>query len=185
MVRRATRKSTLPKASTVAEEDEAPPKSTVLNNNKKRTAPSGFSASVLFDLQPSPPKVQNQKTLTSISDLRDFASSRLDDVKRNLIERSHSEILKDLESSQSRLNKRFKIQTQACQKMMDEAEKDYKKMSERINSSREAMKSSYEEFIAEAQTTASRVCKTSISELSKTFEKGIDDLRSRFGTSAA
>lgn len=184
MVRRATRRSNLPAVSPVAEEDEAQPKSTVLNK-KKRTAGSGFSASVLFDLQPSPPKVQNQKTLTSISDLRDFASSRLDDVKRNLIERSHSEILKDLEASQSRLNKRFKIQTQACQQVMDEAEKEYKKMSERINSSREAMKSSYEEFIADGQATASRVCKTSISELSKSFEKGIDDLRSRFGTSAA
>lgn len=32
------------------------------------------------------------------------------------------------------------IQTQACQQVMDEAEKEYKKMTERIGESREAMK---------------------------------------------
>ncbi|KAK6158519.1 hypothetical protein DH2020_005833 [Rehmannia glutinosa] len=39
---------------------------------------------------------------------------------------------------------------------MDEAEKEYKKLSDKINEGREAMKASYAEFIAEAQTTASR-----------------------------
>lgn len=38
-----------------------------------------------------------------------MASSRFDDLKRNLIDRSHSEILKDLEASHSRLNKRLKV----------------------------------------------------------------------------
>ncbi|GLT91304.1 hypothetical protein SLE2022_091980 [Rubroshorea leprosula] len=185
MGKRVSRRSPLQMASSVPEEDEAPPKSTVLNK-KKRTATTGYSASaVLFDLQTSPPNSQNQKTLSSTSELRDFVSSRLEDVKRNLIDRSHSEILKDLEASHSRLHKRYKIQTQACQQVMDEAEKEYKKMSERIANSREAMKASYEEFVADAQATASRACKTSISELSKSFEKAIDDLRSRFGTPVA
>lgn len=70
------------------------------------------------------------------------------------------------------------MQSQACQQAMDEAEKDYKKLSERITESRDAMKvvflsllyqkhdevsnrsfffqASYEEFMADAQATASR-----------------------------
>ncbi|KAM7510644.1 hypothetical protein LguiB_009519 [Lonicera macranthoides] len=73
------------------------------------------------------------------------------------------------------------IQTQACQQVMDEAEKEYKKMTERISESREAMKASYMDFITEAQASASRVCKTSIPELSQSFEKAIDAIRSRYG----
>jgi hypothetical protein len=73
------------------------------------------------------------------------------------------------------------MQSQGCQQAMDEAEKDYKKLSERIAESREAMKviplslsfqkldleyningslfffqASYEEFMVEAQATAAR-----------------------------
>ncbi|GMY17905.1 Tumor necrosis factor alpha-induced protein like [Fagus crenata] len=120
------------------------------------------------------------KALGSISDLNHLASSRLDHLKRH-IDRSHSEILKDLEASQSRLHKRFKIQTQACQQVMDEAEKEYKKMSERISESQEAMKASYVEFKADAQASASRSCTTSITELSQSCEKKINILQSRFG----
>lgn len=53
-------------------------------------------------------KSQPLKALSSISDLKDLASSRVDELKRQ-IDRSHSEILKDLEASQSRLHKRFKV----------------------------------------------------------------------------
>ncbi|KAE8685047.1 putative polyamine transporter [Hibiscus syriacus] len=65
---------------------------------------------------------------------------------------------------------------------MEEAEKEYKKISEKIDSRHKAMKASYAKIMADAQAIASRVCKTSIFELSKSFEKGIDDLRNRFGT---
>ncbi|XLU34384.1 hypothetical protein S245_070450, partial [Arachis hypogaea] len=51
----------------------------------------------------------------------------------------------------------FDMQTQACHQVMDEAEKEYKKFSERITESREAMKASYDEFMAEAQASASRL----------------------------
>ncbi|KAI3468551.1 hypothetical protein Pfo_025214 [Paulownia fortunei] len=142
-------------------------------SGSKRMQPTGFS--------PSPQR--SLKSVNTISDLKDLASSNLDSIKRQL-ERSHSEILKDIEASQCRLQKRFKIQTQACQQVMDEAEKEYKKMSDRINEGREAMKASYAEFIAEAQTTASRLCKISIPELAKTSEKGIASLQSRFGISS-
>ncbi|KAK3037628.1 hypothetical protein RJ639_030405 [Escallonia herrerae] len=76
------------------------------------------------------------------------------------------------------------IQTQTCQQVMDEAEKEYKKMTGRISESQDAMKASYMEFIAEAQATASRVCNTSIPELSQSFEKAIDVLRNRYGIPA-
>lgn len=68
-------------------------------------------ASALLSPSPPPRAPMNfgNKTLSNISDLKEMAFSRLDDQKRNLIERSHSEILKDLEASHSRLHKRFKV----------------------------------------------------------------------------
>ncbi|KAF7809425.1 kinesin-like protein [Senna tora] len=128
-------------------------------------------------------KSQPLKALSNISELKDLASSRVDELKRQ-IDRSHSEILKDLEASQSRLHKRFKMQSQTCQQIMDEADKEHKKVSERITESREAMKASYEEFIADAQASASRACKTSIADLSQSFDKSIVSLRNRFGISS-
>ncbi|XP_044503895.1 uncharacterized protein LOC123224325 [Mangifera indica] len=140
-------------------------------------------ASALLSPSPPPRAPMNfgNKTLSNISDLKEMAFSRLDDLKRNLIERSHSEILKDLEASHSRLHKRFKIQTQTCQQMKDEAEKEYKKMTERISKSQEAMKASYVEIMEDAQATASNVCKKSIPEIASSFEKAIGALQSRFG----
>ncbi|KAB5573798.1 hypothetical protein DKX38_000992 [Salix brachista] len=73
------------------------------------------------------------------------------------------------------------IQSQTCQQMMDESEKDFKKMAERITETTEAMKETYTEFMAEAQATASRVCKTTVPELAKSFEKSVGALQSRFG----
>ncbi|XP_022995633.1 uncharacterized protein LOC111491109 [Cucurbita maxima] len=122
---------------------------------------------------------RNISSLSTISDLKDLASSQLHDLKR-LFDHSHSQIVEDLESSNSRLQKRFKIQSQACQKMMDEAE-EYKKMSQRIYESQEAMKASYEEFLAHEQDSTYRDCKTSITEVSQSFERSTDALRSRFG----
>ncbi|QCD90904.1 hypothetical protein DEO72_LG4g1865 [Vigna unguiculata] len=129
----------------------------------------------------SPPR--SHRAPSNISDLRNFTSSGVEDLKRR-IDYSHSEFLKDLEGSNSRLHKRFKMQTQAYQQVMDEAEKEYKKVSERITESRDAMKASYEEFMLDAQASASRACKTSIVELSQSFEKAIDSLRKRYGVSS-
>ncbi|XP_057443654.1 uncharacterized protein LOC130735773 [Lotus japonicus] len=129
----------------------------------------------------SPPR--NHGAPSNISELKSLASSGIGDLKRRL-DRSQSEILKDLEASHSRLHKRFKMQSQACQQVMDEAEKEYKKVSDRITESREAMKASYDEFMADAQASASRACKTSITELSQSFEKAVDSLRNRYGISS-
>lgn len=123
----------------------------------------------------------NNKNLSSISDLKEMVVSRIDDLKRNLINRSHSEILKDLEASHSRLHKRFKIQTQTGQQMMDEADKEYKKMSEQIAETQGAMRASYTEFLADVQSTAFNVCKTTIPNLSRSFETAIGALQSRYG----
>ncbi|KAK7407059.1 hypothetical protein VNO78_08699 [Psophocarpus tetragonolobus] len=141
----------------------------------------GASSSKRAAFTTSPPR--GHRAPSSISDLRNFASSGVDDLKRR-IDRSHSEILKDLEASHSRLHKRFKMQTQAYQQVIDEADKEYKKVSQRLTKSRDAMKASYEEFVAEAQTSASRACKTSMVELSQSFEKAIDSLRNRYGISS-
>ncbi|KAL6951869.1 hypothetical protein U1Q18_048730 [Sarracenia purpurea var. burkii] len=135
------------------------------------------SSSVL--MQPTGP-APNIREINTVADLKEMASSRLDSIKRQ-IDRSHSEILKDKEASQTRLHKRFRIQTQACQHVMDETEKEYKKLSQQISESREAMKASYVEFLAEAQGSSSRVCKTSIPELSQSFENALDALRNRYG----
>ncbi|XP_028795728.1 uncharacterized protein LOC114751239 [Neltuma alba] len=128
-------------------------------------------------------KSQALKTVSNVSELKDLAATRLDELK-GLIDRSHSEIFNDLEASQLRLRKRLKMQTQSCQQMMDEADKEYKKVSERIAENQELMKASYKEFVADAQISASRACKTSVANLSQSFDKAIDSLRNRFGISS-
>ncbi|XP_059642723.1 uncharacterized protein LOC132284621 [Cornus florida] len=148
------------------------------SKNKKKNSVASTSVPIKSNGSP-----MSLNTLATISDLKGFASLRLDSIKRQL-DHSQSEILKDIEASQSRLHKRFKIQSQQCQQVVDEAEKEYRKMSERINESRVAMKTSYTEFMAEAQASASRVCKTSIPELSQSFEKAIDVLKNRYGNSS-
>ncbi|BBH02736.1 hypothetical protein Prudu_013404, partial [Prunus dulcis] len=130
-------------------ENQTTPKSATFNNSSKRKrttvtvgaaigGPSASVAALMESPQTNTPR-----------------SSRLRDLKLH-IDRSHSEILKDFDSSHSRLHKRFKIQSQACQQVLDETDKEYKKMTQRITESREAMMASYAEFMADAQTTASR-----------------------------
>ncbi|XP_073131775.1 uncharacterized protein [Henckelia pumila] len=150
----------------------------IASSSKKKS-----NEKLMKPIELSPQKLQSLKNVSTISDLKNMATSNLDSIKRNL-EMSHSEILKDIEASQCRLRKRHKMQTQACQQVMDEAEKEYKKISERIKDGQEAMMASYAEFIAEAQATSSRLCETSIPVLQQTYEKGIAALRSRYGISS-
>ncbi|MCD7463646.1 hypothetical protein HAX54_051060 [Datura stramonium] len=147
-------------------------------SSKRRTGKKSFiSSPVQLNTAVSPASVKNLK---SIADLKKFASSQLDSVKRQ-VEGSHMEILKDLEASQSRLQKRLKIQTQGCQQVADEVEREYKKMSQRINEGSEAMKGSYSTFMAELQASGARLCKQTLPELSQSVEKAIDTLRNRYG----
>ncbi|XP_030454239.2 uncharacterized protein LOC115675638 [Syzygium oleosum] len=133
---------------------------------------------------PAPALPPASKSLTSIGDLKDFASSQLEDLKRRL-DRSHSGISKDVDASRSRLHKRFEIHAQAIQQVTDEVDKEYKKIYEQINETRKAMKATFVEFMDDAQTSTSHVCKTSIPELSQSFDKAIDVLRNRLGVSAS
>ncbi|CAK7356003.1 unnamed protein product [Dovyalis caffra] len=147
-----SRKSPLP---TTSSPSPSQPKSRILNSSKKKKPIANVAAAAGLSRSSPPPSLN--KTLASISDLKELASSRFEDIKCRLIDCSHSEIIKDLEASHSRLHKRFKIQSQTCQQLMDEGEKDFKKMTERITETTEVMKETYAEFMAEAQATASRV----------------------------
>ncbi|OIT35182.1 PREDICTED: uncharacterized protein LOC109243692 [Nicotiana attenuata] len=159
----------------------ATPTSSSSKNNKKRTTgKKSFNISSPEQVKPAVVSPVSVKNLKTIADLKEFASSRLDSIKRD-VERSHMEILKDLEASQSRLQKRLKIQTQGCHQVADEAEKEYKKMSDRFSEGREAMKASYSTFMADLQASGSRLCKQTIPELSQSVEKAIDALRNRYG----
>ena len=78
---------------------------TIINDDKKK---STVSTSKNKKTDKSQPTIAAEKTLGTISDLKDLASSRLDHLKRH-IEHSHSEIIRDLQASHSRLHKRFKV----------------------------------------------------------------------------
>ncbi|CAM8876292.1 unnamed protein product [Rhodiola kirilowii] len=142
---------------------------------KRKTAAATTASGLKTCVSPA-----GMKPMSSISEVKELASAEMESIKRT-VDRSHAEIVKEFESSYSRLNKRFKMQMQRCQQVMDEADKDYKKMSERITETQDAMKASYAEFMAEAQASASRVCKTSIPELSQSLKRAIDGLQSRYG----
>ncbi|KNA17001.1 hypothetical protein SOVF_083990 [Spinacia oleracea] len=170
----------------------SPPEAKTVNTRKKSTessptksfeftlnSPSSNAANRRKSPMKSSP-LRKTEVSSSITELKDAVSSHLDSIKRQ-VERSHSDILKEAESSNSRLHKRLKIQAQACQNLMDETDKEFKKMSERVAESCEAMKASYSEFMVDAQTSAARVCKTSIPEKAPSFEKAMDSLRKRYG----
>ena len=86
-------------------ESSKSPLFTIISDKKKK---STVSTSKNKNADKSQPTIAAVKTLGTISDLKDLASSRLDHLKRH-IEHSHSEIIKDLQASHSRLHKRFKV----------------------------------------------------------------------------
>ncbi|XP_020276827.1 uncharacterized protein LOC109851200 isoform X2 [Asparagus officinalis] len=96
------------------------------------------------------------KTPSTISDLRDLASSQTEDLKK-FLDLSHSEVLKEVEASKTRISKRFKIQTQACMQLTEEIEKDFNKISDRISENTEVVKDSYMKITSEVQASTSRV----------------------------
>ncbi|KAI3505585.1 hypothetical protein L1887_27718 [Cichorium endivia] len=120
------------------------------------------------------------KTSNSIADLKKMTLSRIDSIKRQ-IDCSYSDVLKDMEVSHSRLQKRYKAENQACEQTMQEVEKDFKKMIDHMSHTHDAMEASYTNLIAEAQARATRLCKTRIPELSQSVDKAIDALRSHYG----
>nr|XP_043608536.1 uncharacterized protein LOC122580328 [Erigeron canadensis] len=190
MARKSTKKP--PAATKNRSPSESPPTfkfnfSTCFNNAVSSTYSSpmkniNITSPVDLPTVISPPPAPSSltKSLSSIADLKDTTSSNVDSIKRHL-EFSHAEILKDIEASHSRLHKRFKIQNQACLQTMDEVEKEYKKVNDRIKESRDAMQASYMELIAESQASTNRVCKTILPELLQSMDKAVDGLRNRYG----
>nr|GEZ91284.1 Gag-Pol polyprotein [Tanacetum cinerariifolium] len=85
----------------------------------------------LTSSSPSPSPSLN-KTRVKISDLNKTTSLHIDSIKRN-IDSCYSDLLKDMDASHTRLQKRFQAQKQACEQSMVEAEKDFKKMINHIS----------------------------------------------------
>ncbi|KAL0928159.1 hypothetical protein M5K25_000027 [Dendrobium thyrsiflorum] len=136
----------------------------------------------------SPPSVLRSprtpaKPLSTTSDLKDLACSSLESLKRR-VDVYYADVLKDIDASHARISKRFKIQTQACMQLAEEAEREYEKLSDKIDENTKSIKGSYVEFMAEVQAATSRVCKVSIPELAKSAEKAIENLRGRHGIAA-
>ncbi|KAF2308860.1 hypothetical protein GH714_022072 [Hevea brasiliensis] len=156
MKKKAGRKSPLPVS------PASPTPQIILENRNSNKKPPTAS---VFRTQP-------QNSLASISDLKDMVFSlSLSQVRSHrslsLSDSQRSRIF-SLSSPQtlqvflffSQQNRQLlhskHIQSQTCQQVMDEADKDFKKMSKDINESCEAMKESYEELMADAQATTSR-----------------------------
>lgn len=136
----------------------------------------------------SPPSVLRSpytptKPLSTTSDLKDLACSGLGTLKRR-VDVYYSDVLKEIDASHTRISKRFKIQTQACMQLAEEAEREYKKIADKIDENSKAIKGSNVEFMAEVQASTSRVCKVSIPELAKSAEKAIEGLHGRYVTAA-
>uniref|UniRef100_A0A0A9DCS7 Uncharacterized protein n=1 Tax=Arundo donax TaxID=35708 RepID=A0A0A9DCS7_ARUDO len=71
------------------------------------------------------------------------------------------------------------VQTQGCLQLADQADKEHKKMADKIAERAKTVKTSYKKFVAEVQASTSRVCKVTVPEMAKLAERAIDGLRSR------
>ncbi|KAM0852431.1 hypothetical protein ACQ4PT_051746 [Festuca glaucescens] len=125
----------------------------------------------------------NPASMSTVDDLRVLAASSLDSLKRRL-DALHGDSVRDLEASHSRISKRIKMQTQSCLQLAEEAEKEHKKMNEKISESADEMKASYKKFVTEVQSSTSRVCKVTVPEMAKSAERAIDGLRTRYNIPA-
>lgn len=141
----------------------------------KTRSPLSASASLF----PAPTPV----SMSTVADLRGLAASSLDSLKRRL-DALHGDSVRDLEASHTRISKRIKMQTQSCVQLAEEAEKEQKKMVEKISERADEMKASYKVFVAEVQSSTSRVCKVTFPEMAKSVERAIDGLRTRYNIPA-
>nr|GEW47384.1 hypothetical protein [Tanacetum cinerariifolium] len=152
--------------------------------SNRKSSPIIKTKTIKKPLTSSSPSPSLNKTRVKISDLKKTTSLHIDSIKRN-IDSCYSDLLKDMDASHTRLQKRFEAQNQACEQSMVEAEKDFKKMINHISETHDTMEASYADVIAEAQAQATRLCKTTIPELKQSVEKAIDTLRTHYGTASA
>ncbi|KAK1609226.1 hypothetical protein QYE76_032899 [Lolium multiflorum] len=76
------------------------------------------------------------------------------------------------------------MQTQSCLQLAEEAEREHRKVAEKISESADEMKASYKKFVTEVQASTSRVCKVTVPEMAKSVERAIDGLRARYNVPA-
>ncbi|GLJ07085.1 hypothetical protein SUGI_0057580 [Cryptomeria japonica] len=62
----------------------------------------------------------------------------------------------------------------------EEADRDYKKLCGRLSEDFEEIQATFTEIIAEAQSSDSRLCKTSFLEILNSTEKSLEGLCSRY-----
>ncbi|CAO2189559.1 unnamed protein product [Urochloa humidicola] len=132
---------------------------------------------------PAASPLASPAVLSTIGDLKSLAASHLDSLKRRL-DALHGDSVRDLEASHSRLSKRVKMQTHGCLQLAEDADKEYKRVADKITERTEVVKNSYKKFVAEVQASTSRVCKVTVTEMAKSAERAIDGLRSRYNISA-
>nr|BAJ94506.1 predicted protein [Hordeum vulgare subsp. vulgare] len=130
----------------------------------------------------SPFAMSTPASVSTVGDLRSLAASSLDSLKRRL-DALHGDSARDLQASHSRISKRIKMQTQSCLQMAEEAEKEHKKMAEKISERAEEMKASYKKFVTEVQSS-SCLSKVTFPEMAKSVTRAIDGLRSRYNIPA-
>ncbi|XP_044983544.1 uncharacterized protein LOC123450269 [Hordeum vulgare subsp. vulgare] len=118
-------------------------------------------------------------SISTDGDLRGLAASSLDSLKRRL-DALHADNARDLEASHSRISKRIKMHTHSCLKMAEEAEKEHKKMVDKVSLQADEMKLSYKKLVTEVQSSLSRVCKVTLPEMGKSMARALDGLRSRY-----
>ncbi|KAI4986411.1 hypothetical protein ZWY2020_019041 [Hordeum vulgare] len=110
--------------------------------------------------RPDPPLSAAAKStpasISTVGDLRGLAASSLDSLKRRL-DALHADNAPDLEASHSRISKCIKMHTQSCLKMAEEAEKEHKKMVDKVSLQADEMKASYKKLVTEVQSSSSRV----------------------------
>ncbi|CAO2200703.1 unnamed protein product [Urochloa humidicola] len=158
--------------------------------SKPKPKPSGTSSPAAADLSflspsrsPAKPRTRSSPiaspaasplaspaVLSTIGDPRSLAASHLDSLKRRL-DALHGDSVRDLEASHSRLSKRVKMQTHGCLQLAEEADKEHKKVADKITERTEVVKNSYKKFVAEVQTSTSRVCKVTVTEMAKSAER--------------
>ncbi|CAO2205940.1 unnamed protein product [Urochloa humidicola] len=186
-----------PKPRSRAAPKAKPSPASLLSGDSSPPSASGTSSPAAADLSflspsrsPAKPRTRSSplaspaaSSLSTIGDLRSLAASHLDSLKRRL-DALHGDSVKDLEASHSRLSKRVKMQTHGCLQLAEEADKEHKRVSDKIAERTEVVKNSYKKFVAEVQASTSRVCKVTVPEMARSVERAIDGLRSRYNISA-
>ncbi|XP_048527894.1 uncharacterized protein LOC125507321, partial [Triticum urartu] len=114
--------------------------------------------------------------VSTVGNLRSLATSSLNSLKRSL-DALHGHSARDLEASHFRISKRIKMQMQSS---LELAEKEHRKMFEKITERAEEMKVNYKKLMTEVQLSSSRVCKVTLPEMAKSVARVIDGLRSRY-----